>query len=1740
MGSRRDAGSAQFRILGPLEVLDSEARLIRLPGSKTKALLAELVINANHVVSTDRLIEALWGESPPETAAKTLQTYVVQLRKAVEPSRKPGTSGELVLTRESGYVLAVHPDQIDAVRFQNLIREGREALRESEPQRAAEVISEALALWRGPPLADVGTTSSAQPEAVRLEELRLAALEDLTDAHLAVGRHSEVVADIEAFVAAHPLRERFWAQLMLALYRAGRQGDALRAFQRARAAMVEELGIEPGPALRRMEAAVLAQDPALDLDLAPVAPDLPLPLRVTDGAFVGRRQELAELLSAWDATTAGDGRLTLIVGPAGIGKTRLAAELARRAHGGGGLVLYGRAMERTSRFHPFAEALEGIGSSIAGVLGAAEDPTPAHFAAALIAFLRRRAAARPVLVVLDDLDRADEESLTAVSELREASAGTRILVVGTIAESALVPEALADAKRANVVRLGPLSQEDVASIAAQYLGPRAGESVASLLASARGAPLFVHREAARMARSLAARRIGEATDRAVEAQSDLHAVQRQIVGDVLELQRLLGEPAPSGAPRSRADGDATSPRPTINCPYKGLAPFEVSDAAFFFGRERLVAELVARLVGSSFVALVGPSGSGKSSLARAGLLPALRDGFLPGADRWAQLVMSPGTHPARQLVRRLTGTEGPCPTGESVTAAIDSACSAMPAGGGLLIFVDQFEEVFTACHDPSERRAFLDALVQSCKRTERAVTVVVTVRSDCYGAFASHAALAELLAANHVLVGLMSAEELRRAIELPAQRAGLGVEPVLIEAVISDIGDEPGGLPLLSTALMEAWEHRVESTLRLSGYERRGRLHGAVARLAEAAYADLAPDQRELARRLLLRLADWDQSGRAVRRQMSIGQLASDDPEATAVLSALTDRRLLTSHDGMVEVAHEALLREWPRLRSWLDDDLQGRRLHGHLRNAAEEWEHRGRDDSDLYGGGRLVAASEWATNRSDELDELERAFLERSRAKVDHEAAEARRRERHQLATNRRLRTLVAGLVLVLVVALLAGGQAISQRRRAGHQALLAEARRVAAQSVVESDFDRSLLLAREASDLDDSADTRSSLLANLVRSPQAVGVLRAGGDRLLWDTDTRRRLDPPLSVSDPQTTGVVFSPDGRTLLASTGIRGDTNGAVVFWDVASRTPTGERLRGFPLYAGRIALSDDARTLAASGPGALMVWDMAAPERSSFTLASGRHGQSLFVAVSGDGRVVATSYPDGTAQIWDVPTRTLIRQFDGVPGAVAMSPGGTIVAVSATNGTISLYDVASGERRQSLSGHTDQVWDLEYSRDGTSLISASDDRNAIVWDVASGSRRETLRGHSGRVLGATFSPDGNRIYTAGLDGTAMIWELAGSGRMREQLAPATGAGPPSNSPLSHVPSQAVSPNGRLVATSLYDGTATLREIHGGDRIGRPLSGNSRAAINRMAFSPDGSLLAAAHEDGTATVWNVLTQDVVSRLEGGHQAAVYTVAWSPDGRLIATGGADGVVMIWDQATARVSGAMLAVRRPSGPFEPEPGGPWGQLLPRSHPGLVNEIAFSRDGRWLAAAIATPERGEVIVWRMPSRSLRYRLPADNLRALTVSISPNSRTLASAGREGKVRMWDLTTGRPLSGPLDGHAGVVHSSAFSPDGSMLATAGSDASPLLWDVRSQKRLGAPLPGPPEAGNARVAAAFNPDGRRLVAVYQDGQAWQWDTDPGSWRFRACSVAGRNLSQTEWQSFLPGRAYRRICENWPSGS
>src|SRR5215213_2572258 len=1027
----------RFGVLGPLEVI-AESGQVPLGGQKQRVLLAVLLTRPGRVVSVDALVQGLWADDPPRSADKTLQSYVVHLRRALEPGRSRGAAGTVLVTRDPGYLLRVAPGELDAARFAELVTRGRQLLAAGAVEAAAATLREGLGLWRGEAFEEFPQVDACTAEAARLAELRLGAIEERVEADLVLGRHRELLAELEGLTREHPLRERLWGQLLLCLYRCGRQAEALLAYQRARATLVEELGIEPGVELRRLHTAILAQDPGL---LAAPAGwpgagrrrELPAALEVTDPLFVGRDAELGWLQAAWARPSRGHGGIVLVSGPAGIGKTRLAAEFAHTVHEEGALVLYGRCEQApSSPLQPLEQALAVVGISSQGVPLSEGEQSPAAFGAALAGLIAPNSGEQlGVLVVLDDLHLADAATLEALAGLAGAAQGRRLLVLGAyrddppaVALAGLLgrPPLSAAARR----RLEGLSVPEMAQIVAVYSAEEESlQAARSLLKATGGIPSLIHHAAGEWARARATKRVEQAAARSLRHRLDLRAVQGEVADNVVELQQLRGRRGAVAGAEIAERGPDRSPPATVLCPYKGLACFESADRELFFGRERLVAELVTHLVGPGLLGVVGPSGSGKSSLVRAGLLPALADGVLPSSARWTRAVMRPGEHPLEELAR-VAHRVGPEAGGAVGTAgdrdgaageegqAADQPIRALTntdTGDGqrrLVLVVDQFEEVFTSCHDQRERAAFLAALTAAAQAADGYASVVLVVRADYYGDCAADRTLAELLAADHVLVGPMTAEELRRAIQGPAERAGLRLEAGLVEQLLDDVGGEPGGLPLLSCALLECWQHRQGRTLTLAGYHASGGVKGAVARLADRAFGRLDPGQQAAARRLLLRLAGPGEGELVVGRRVPLTELDLEhDPDLGAALRMLTEARLLTTAEATVEVAHEALLRQWPRLRGWLEEDTQGRALHRHLTRAAQEWQAGGRDSTELYRGARLAAALDWAGEHRADLNESERAYLDRSRQTAEHEVNQARQRVEQEARSNRRLRGL-------------------------------------------------------------------------------------------------------------------------------------------------------------------------------------------------------------------------------------------------------------------------------------------------------------------------------------------------------------------------------------------------------------------------------------------------------------------------------------------------------------------------------------------------------------------------------------------------------------------------------------------------------------------------------------------------------------------------------------------------------------
>ena len=529
-----------------------------------------------------------------------------------------------------------------------------------------------------------------------------------------------------------------------------------------------------------------------------------------------------------------------------------------------------------------------------------------------------------------------------------------------------------------------------------------------------------------------------------------------------------------------------------DCPYRGLLSFGAGDERFFFGREAVVADLVARVAGGELVAVVGASGSGKSSVLRAGLVAAARAGRIAGIDH--AVVVTPG-----------------------IEAVLD-----VPDRPETLLVVDQFEELFVLCDDAARRAAFVDALLGRRGR------VAIGVRADVYGRLGAHAALAAAVAANQVLLGAMTDDELARAVAEPARLAGLRLERGLVELILRDVAAEPGALPLLSHALRATWERRDGRTLTVEGYRASGGVTSAIARTADAVIDGLPADGRALARSVFLRMTELGEGTIDSRRRVASDELVPAGTTSldgvSALLERLAEARLVTLSDGSAEVAHEALIREWPRLRRWLEEDRAGIRAHRQLGDAARLWDAGGRETSDLYRGARLAGAVELAQGGRAELNATERAFL-------DAGVAEDQREQRAERRANRRLRGLLAGAAVLLVLAVGAGILSVTQRNRAEAQALTSDAERVGALAQTAQDLGQSMLYGVAAVELEDRVQTRGQLLAVLQRNP---GLLL-----------TRR-------LSAVEVAAAAISPDGR-LLAS----GDRDGVVRFTDLRTWKAVG-------------------------------------------------------------------------------------------------------------------------------------------------------------------------------------------------------------------------------------------------------------------------------------------------------------------------------------------------------------------------------------------------------------------------------------------------------------------------------------------------------------------------------------------------------------------------------------------------------
>jgi DNA-binding SARP family transcriptional activator/WD40 repeat protein len=1435
----------EFRILGPFEVVD-DGRALGLGGPKQRALLAVLVLHRGEVVLSDRLIDELWGGRPPATASKTLRVYVSNLRKALGDG--------VLVTRGSGYVLAPGSDRVDLDRFERLAAEGRDLLERGDAWAARDRLRGALGLWRGSALADFSYEPFAESEIARLEEARLAALEDRIDADLAIGSDGALISELESLVSSNPLQERLRGQLMRALYRAGRQADALMVYRHTRERLRDELGLEPSRMLQDLERSILEQDPRLD-----------------------------------------------------------------------------------------------VGAARAGSVGV--------------------------------------------------------------------------------------------------------------------------------------------------------------------------------------------------CPFKGLAFFDRADAEYFAGRERLVRDLLARLVESTLVGILGPSGIGKSSLLRAGLLPALSAGALPGSAQWRQVLIRPGEHPCRALQRGLSGDH------------LGDAVEQLAPGRRIVVAVDHLEELFTVCRGEEERAALLDALIAATRDPERRALVLVSLRADFYGRFAAYPRFAELLSASHVLVSAMDPGELRRAIEQPAARAGLEVERALVDALVSDVAGEPGGLPLLSTALLELWRERDGRVLRYESYRRSGGVHGAVARLAEAAYTRLGESERGVARQVFLRLTSGEDAALARRR------VARADLErlhgARPVIAALSDARLLTVSDGEVELSHEALVREWPRYAAWLEEDRIGRRLHAHLMSSAREWEAAGGDEGDLYRGARLAGALEWARQHGDELSPPERRFLNASR--------------HHAEGSARRLRALLAGVVLLLLASLVAGTIALIEQQRATTAARVALARQLGAQAANEPRLDLAMLLAREAVSLDRSPDTEGSLLALIQRYPALVASLELPSDSPpqqltvspdghslvvgglgLRFYDMRVHSARGLRLTDlGGARAPVYSADGSLLAYPTsGARSSIevrDGHTLRLRFRLSLPPVQASGSSPdLQDARVLITPDGTTVYAAYQ-AFSRADLAS-ESTYLARWSLPSGQFISVTQIDGAGLLAVGLADAGARLVAVDGRTVsvldarslrrlssiaIRPASAGPTVAAISPDGRTVAIASRSGALSFVDAKTGEAHTGTGPDIGPVTDLIYSPSNRAVASAANNE-VIIWNPHSHTSSTQLTIPVGQVQPIAFSPDGHTLYTSSIGGLVLEWDLAGVATFGQRLAV---TGQSSDDPVAPpTPPLALSSDGTTFAIRLGASTVGLFSARTLQRRGSFSIQPSDADITAFAWSPTARELAIGGRSGLVQLWHTDGTPRLMRSLGGLQPAIgrpeaiQAIQFSPDGRLVAATDASQTsqsaggsttsesrhdyvasLALWRTDNGRLSSGLYPLQLGTGPAPFDP------------------LAFSPNSRLVV--VGAPDGSDHVVDTMTAQTRQPVLhPGGGQYTRSLAFSSNG-TFATGSQGGTVQLWDPISDRRIASPLLVTAGPVSSVAFDSTGRRFVTAASqDGTVKLFATSTLQQEGTALPT--DQGSA-ATATFAPRGDTLLVVNDQGNAFTWPLSLTAWEQRACAIAGRNLTRQEWNRFVPGQSYSRIC-------
>ncbi len=1170
-----------------------------------------------------------------------------------------------------------------------------------------------------------------------------------------------------------------------------------------------------------------------------------------------------------------------------------------------------------------------------------------------------------------------------------------------------------------------------------------------------------------------------------------------------------------------ADDSYTKPLDVPN-PYRGLRAFQESDAGNFYGRGALVDRLLARLgqpeAAARFLAVVGPSGSGKSSVVKAGLLPRLRQNALPGSADWFIVEMFPGAKPFEELEAKLLPVAAAAPTGLSaLLRAEDGITTALghilpEDDSQLLLIIDQFEELFTLASEV-ERNAFMEALLDALSDPRARVRVVITLRADFYDRPLNYRDFGDLLRKRTEVVLPMSDGELRETIIRPAANVGASFESGLVERMVADVVEEPGALPLLQYALTELFDAREGQMLTLAAYDRLGGITGALAKRADDEYDRATAAQRDTIWQLFMRLVTLGEGAEDTRRRVRLSELGGAD-NVTSVLDAYRNARLLTTdrdpetREPTVEVAHEALIREWGRLRDWLADSREQLYIQRRLMQEATEWLRTNRDPGLLASGTRLTQFEYYADTTKLHLNDDERAYLAAStQERLAREAAEQARKANEARISRRaqrfqRASLVLGGLIILALVAGLYGSQValnnIDEQRniantqaaqalananlaatnefQAQRQADVAQGLALSSQSqlLVDQNQPLAIALGLYAVQLNDppaeaqqaltqvglnpgpvrqlSVDESVDGIISVTYSPDGRTIASGQGDGTLnlWDAVSGEVIWS-IPAQDDEVTSVTYSPDGERAVSAS-----FDGQMFAWDVV----TGAQLLAFDVPDNDAVHSaayapDGATVLAGTVTGTVAVYNANSGEQ--VTALTGHDDFINSVAVAPDGTQALSGSDDGTAILWDLatgePVHRLAGHLDGVL-SVAFSPDGQTALTGSYDASIILWDLRTGNLLRTFNGHAGVVFAVAYGPNGRYALSASDDTAVILWDINSGVVLERLVGHTRGVLDVAFHPDGVQAISSSVDSSIVIWDLLGA-FVRQRYS----------GHADWVDSVAYTPDGKQFVSGSADATLILWDAATGEPIRRFLWNGD--AIRNVAFTPDGSKILSADEYGVLALWDTATGEIIHVMDAHDESDWVRVANLPGNTQAVSGGTDGRIIYWDLVTGEAQQIIKI---------PDAG--------------VRSVVLSPDGQHLLTAT---DGGQVFMWALYAEEPTRVFEADAPLPIAV-FNPDMTQVAAGTMDGEIIVWDVASGDVVQ-RLFGHRELVVALAFHPDGKRLLSAAWDTSTdvIMWDLNSGTVLNRFI----NHTDLVTDIAISPDGETALSSSDDRTVIAWD-------------------------------------------